>query len=73
MSLIETFVTEKVDVDIKKGKRKMAPFVARRLGGITVDRGGFSTETYTTPYIAPQRAITAYDIMNRVWGKYLQH
>lgn len=66
---IQTFVTEKVDVDIKKGKRKMAPFVARRRGGITVDRGGFSTETYTTPYIAPQRAITVDDIMNRGLGE----
>jgi len=66
---VQTFVTEKVDVDIKKGKRKMAPFVARRRGGITVDRGGFSTDTYTTPYIAPQRAITVDDIMNRMLGE----
>lgn len=66
---VQTFVTEKVDVDFKKGKRKMAPFVARRRGGITVDRGGFRTDTYVTPYIAPQRALTVDDIGTRLLGE----
>lgn len=66
---VQTFVTEKVDVDFKKGKRKMAPFVARRRGGITVDRGGFRTETYVTPYIAPQRALTVDDTSTRLLGE----
>jgi len=64
-----TFITEKVDVDFKKGKRKMAPFVARTKGGITVDRQGFRTDTYTTPYVAPQRPITKNDITNRMLGE----
>lgn len=64
-----TFVTEQVDVDYKKGKRKMAPFVARKSGGITMDRGGFKTDTFTTPYIAPQRLLTKNDISNRMLGE----
>jgi hypothetical protein len=66
---VQTFVTEKVDVDFKKGKRAMAPFVARRRGGITVDRVGFKTDTYTTPYIAPQRLLTIDDLANRLMGE----
>lgn len=66
---VKTFVTEKVDVDFKKGKRRMAPFVARTKGGITVDRQGFRTDTYTTPYIAPQRVLTKNDINARMLGE----
>lgn len=66
---IITFPTEKIDIDFKKGKRRMAPFVARRRGGITVDRGGFRTDTYETPYIAPQRVLTKDDISNRLPGE----
>lgn len=66
---INTFVTEKIDVDFRKGKRKMAPFVARTKGGITMDRQGFRTDTYTTPYIAPQRALTKDDISSRMIGE----
>lgn len=66
---VNTFVTEKVDVDFKKGKRKMAPFVARHRGGVTMERQGFRTDTYTTPYIAPQRALTKDDISSRMMGE----
>ncbi|MBO8136796.1 MAG: major capsid protein [Desulfotomaculum sp.] len=64
-----TFPTEKIDVDFKKGKRKMAPFVARNRGGITIDRQGFRTDTYETPYIAPQRVLTKNDISSRMLGE----
>jgi len=66
---IETFPTEKIDVDFRKGKRKMAPFVARNSGGITMDRQGFQTNTWETPYIAPQRALTKNDLTNRMMGE----
>lgn len=64
-----TFPTEKVDIDVKKGKRKMAPFVARNKGGITMDRGTFRTDAYEAPYVAPQRTITKNDINNRMIGE----
>lgn len=67
----ETFVTESVDIDVKKGKRKMAPFVAPRIGGVVMDRQGFNTKTLKTPKIAPERIITVDDIRNRSLGESL--
>lgn len=66
---VETFITEKLDVETKKGKRKLAPFVSRNSGGITVGRGGFRTDTYETPYIAPQRVLTKNDLAGRAFGE----
>lgn len=65
----ETFVTEEVLVDIKKGKRKMAPFVAPRVGGVTVSREGYRTEKYTAPRLAPQRPLTIDDVATRLVGE----
>jgi hypothetical protein len=66
---VETYPTEAIDVDFRKGKRKMAPFVAPRVGGITIDRQGFSTRSYTPPKIAPQRVLTKDDISTRAMGE----
>lgn len=68
-SNVETYPTEQIDVDFRKGKRKMAPFVAPRVGGITMDRQGFTTKSYTPPKIAPQRVLTKDDISNRSMGE----
>lgn len=65
----ETFPTEEVLVDYKKGKRKMAPFVAPRVGGITLARQGFKTEKLKAPRLAPQRAMTIDDISSRALGE----
>jgi hypothetical protein len=66
---IETLLTEKAEVDIKKGKRKLAPFVAPRVGGKVMTREGFKTDVITTPKIAPIRVITADDIKKRSIGE----
>jgi hypothetical protein len=65
----QTFVTEKVLLDFKKGKRKMAPFVSPRVGGITMDRQGYRTDEYRAPKIAPQRQITLDDLVIRGMGE----
>jgi len=65
----ETFVTEEVLLDFTKGKRKMAPFVAPRVGGITMTREGYKTERYLAPKIAPQRVITVDDLVIRGLGE----
>ncbi|MGO4890297.1 major capsid protein [Anaerobacillus sp. MEB173] len=67
----ETVVTENVDVDFKKGKRKMAPFVAPRVGGKVMDRQGFETKTYSVPKIAPERVLSTDDIKYRSMGESL--
>lgn len=65
----ETQLTEKIDVDYKKGKRKMAPFVAPRIGGVIMEREGFTTKTYKVPKIAPERILTVDDISKRGMGE----
>ena len=64
-----TVVTDKVELDYKKGKRKMAPFVAPRVGGVTVSREGFKTQELAPPRIAPQRSMTIDDISARSMGE----
>ncbi|MCE4048030.1 major capsid protein [Bacillus sp. Au-Bac7] len=64
-----TFYTEEVLLDYTKGKRKMAPFVAPRVGGITMDREGYKTLKYLAPKISPQRAITIDDLVLRGLGE----
>lgn len=66
---VNTFVTEDVLFDYKKGKRPMAPFVAPRVGGITVARDGYKTKKYTAPKIAPQRVLTVDDLVTRGIGE----
>lgn len=68
-SRVETKITEQIDVDYKKGKRKMAPFVAPRVGGVVMDRQGFSTKTYKVPKIAPERITTGEDANKRQMGE----
>lgn len=66
---VDTKVTEHVDVDFKKGKRKMAPFVSPRIGGVVMDRQGYETKTYRIPRIAPERVITTDDLSQRSMGE----
>lgn len=65
----ETFLTETIEFDIRKGKRKMAPFVAPRIGGIVMDREGFETKTLKAGKIAPERVLTIDDISTRSFGE----
>lgn len=65
----QTHVTEKVEFDVRKGKRIMAPFVSPRKGGKVITRQGFRTNQFTTPKIAPERVLTVDDITNRAIGE----
>lgn len=64
-----TFNTEYVDIDIIKGKRRMAPFVSPVIGGKTVERHGYTTNTYKPVLIAPDMVTTAEDAMRRAPGE----
>ena len=64
-----THVTEKVEFDVRKGKRIMAPFVSPRIGGKVITRQGFKTNQFTTPKLAPERALTVDDISQRMIGE----
>ncbi|MGO4366441.1 major capsid protein [Pseudomonas sp. PAB10] len=63
-----TFPTKTVDIDIIKGKRKMAPFVHPRLPGSVSLRDGYTTSNYTPPYIQPKRETTAELVLKRAAG-----
>lgn len=64
-----THLAEKLEVQIKKGKKKMAPFVANRVGGKLLLREGFETHNITTPKLAPTRILTVDDISKRILGE----
>lgn len=64
-----THVAEKVQFDVKKGKRIMAPLVSPRKGGKIITRQGFRTDQFTTPKIAPERVLTVDDITARLIGE----
>ena len=67
----KTFITQKVDVDFKKGARKLAPFVSRMIGGKIVPNSGYETNTYTPPLIAPDKVTTIDNILSRQAGESL--
>lgn len=66
---IRTFDTEYVDVDIVKGKRRMAPFVSPKIGGKVVERLGYRTNTYKSPMLAPKLPTTAEQLLKRLPGE----
>ena len=65
----ETFVTKSVDVDFRKGSRKVAPFVSRVIGGKIVPNTGYETKTYTPPLVAPEKVTTIDDLLERRPGE----
>ena len=68
---VETFDTQKIDVDFKKGNRQLAPFVHKKIGGVTIDNEGYETNTYEPPLVAPNKLTTVDDILKRTPGESL--
>lgn len=68
---VKTFVTPTVDVDFKKGSRKLAPFVSRKVGGKIVPNTGYYTKTYTPPLVSPEKVTTIDDLLKRAPGESL--
>lgn len=60
-----TFDTEAVDIDIIKGKRRLAPFVNPRREGKVVEKRGFKTRSYKPAYVKPKMVTTSEDILKR--------
>lgn len=67
----DIFATDDVLVEYKDGKKKLAPFVAPRKGGLTILRDGYTMERYTPPFIAPRRILTIDDLKKRGFGEAL--
>lgn len=64
-----TFDTEHVDVDIVKGKRRMAPFVSPKTAGKVVERMGYTTNTYKAPMVNPKIPTSAENLQKRLAGE----
>lgn len=65
----QQFESKSVDIDIIKGKRRLAPFVSPVLAGKVMDKRGMTTRSYTPPYIKPKFATGAQEILNRAPGE----
>ncbi|MCK5680451.1 major capsid protein [bacterium] len=65
----QQFASKSVDIDIIKGKRRIAPFVSPVLAGKVIDKRGFTTKTYTPPYVKPKFVTGAQEILNRAPGE----
>src|SRR6516165_1667649 len=61
--------TALVEFDFRRGRRKMAPFVAPLVGGKIMERMGYETRFYRAPRIAPVRALRIPDLEARLPGE----
>ena len=68
-SNVVTFRTEKVDIDIVKGGRRMAPFVSPMLPGKIVDHAGYRTSTIEVPLVKPKMVTHAHELQHRMPGE----
>jgi hypothetical protein len=64
-----THNTQAIDIDIRRNKRRLAPFVHPLAEGKLVERLGFRTETIKPPYIKEKMPATAVDMVNRGFGE----
>jgi hypothetical protein len=68
----ETSVTELVDVDYVKGKRRLARYSSsKNLRGKEVKRDGFITRTFRPALINPKRTITGETVKQRLPGEHI--
>lgn len=65
----KTFVTESFDIDFVKGKKKLAPFVAKYKNGVMVERNQITTKNYTPEKIQPMRTLTVETLEQRMAGE----
>jgi hypothetical protein len=61
--------TNLIEFDYRRGRRKMAPFVAPLIGGKVMERQGFETHYFRAPRIAPVRNLRVPDLEPRMFGE----
>lgn len=66
---VKTFSTERVDIDLVKGDRRMAAFVHPRMGGKVLPASGYETKSYKPPRLNPADITTADMLMERSPGE----
>lgn len=63
------FTTKVVDMEMRKGDRKMAPFAVPGSKGVNLARSGSEIRSYTPPLMKPKRTISVEDVENRGFGE----
>lgn len=63
------FSTDEVLFEYKDGNKKLAPFVAPRVGGVTIKRDGYTAQTFAPAYIAPKRTLTIDELKKKRMGE----
>ncbi|WJZ69988.1 minor capsid protein E [Vibrio phage PVP-XSN] len=61
--------SKKIDIDIYVGKRRIAPFVHPKIGGKTVEKLGYKTDSFEPPMVGPRMLTTAEDMLKRSPGE----
>jgi hypothetical protein len=61
--------TNLIEFDFRRGRRKMAPFVAPLVGGKVMEREGYETRFFRAPRIAPVRNLRIPDLEPRMFGE----
>lgn len=67
----ERSLTRHVDIDIVDGQRRLAPFVNPRNQGSLVERRGYTTQSFTPPYVKPKMVTEAEDFLKRQPGEHM--
>ncbi len=65
----QNFTTDEVLVEYKEGNKKLAPFVAPRVGGVTMKREGYTAKTFAPANIAPKRPLTIDELKKKRFGE----
>lgn len=65
------FTTAQVLVEYKDGNQKIAPFVSPEVGGKVVRRDGYEANAYKPAFIAPKRALTIDNLIEKGFGEAL--
>lgn len=65
----DVFNTDKVLIEVKKGSRKIAPFVAERAQAVPIERTGFEVYEYAPAKISVSRTLTIDDLKKRGFGE----
>lgn len=67
----DTFTTDEIEIQTKKGHRPLAPYVNELLPGKVVLRTGFTSKTYKPALVKPMRVITRHDLKIKQAGETL--
>ncbi len=65
----DIFKADKVLIEYRRGDRRIAPFVAPRVGDIPVSRRGYEVREFQPAYIGISRLLTIDDLKKRGFGE----